>query len=117
RLPAAGAVPGTSPSCASIGLGGAMPSGVTRESYAYDANGNLTTTVRRDGQVILFGYNALDWLVSKDVPEADRDVSYGYDLLGRPMAANLPGANAGLSVAWTYDKAGRVKTTTSAGRM
>lgn len=95
---------------------GAVSSTTDVESYGYDANGNLTTLTERDGSVIGFGYDALDRMVSKDVPEADRDVSYTYDLLGRMTRASLPGANAGLSVTWSYDKLGRPLSETALGR-
>lgn len=95
---------------------GAASSGTDAESYGYDANGNLNTLTQRDGSVIRFGYDALDRVISKDVPEADRDVGYVYDLLGRMTAATLPGANAALSVSWSYDKLGRVLSETARGR-
>jgi RHS repeat-associated protein len=103
---------GTAPTCASIATGGTLPSGVTRERYVYAANGNLTSITLRDGRSISFTYDSLGRMTKKDVPETDRDVSYAYDLLGRRTQANLPGTNASLSVAWTYDKAGRVRTST-----
>ena len=95
---------------------GAASSTTDAESYHYDQNGNLDTLTQRDGSVIGFGYDALDRMVSKDVPEADRDVSYIYDLLGRMTQASLPGANAPLSVTWSYDKLGRPLTETVLGR-
>lgn len=95
---------------------GAVSSTTDVESYGYDANGNLDTLIQRDGSTIGFGYDALGRMVSKDVPEADRDVSYTYDLLGRMTTASLPAANAGLSVAWSYDKLGRPLSETMLGR-
>lgn len=103
---------GTAPTCASVAAGGTLPAGVTRERYTYAANGNLASVTLRDGRSIAFTYDSLGRMTKKDVPEADRDVSYAYDLLGRRTQASLPGTNAALSVAWAYDKAGRVRTAT-----
>jgi RHS repeat-associated protein len=50
------------------------------------------------------------------VPDAEKDVTYVYDLLGRRTAANLPGSNASKSVAWTYDNLGRLNATTTGNR-
>lgn len=103
---------GTAPACASIAAGGTLPAGVTRERYVYAANGDLTSLVLRDGRTIAFTYDSLGRLTKKDVPETNRDVTYIYDLLGRRAQASLPSANAALSVGWSYDKVGRVRTAT-----
>jgi RHS repeat-associated protein len=86
------------------------------EQLTYDANGNIVTKRLRDGQLINITYNALNQLITKDVPEANRDVSYSYDLLGRTLSATLPAPNANQSVSWSYDHIGRPITTTTAGR-
>ncbi len=116
RFPANGSTPGAAPLCSVTGIGAVLPSGVTRESYGYDASGNVVALTKRDGTPIAMSYDALNRMIVKDVPEADGDVNYFYDLTGRRTAATLSGANAGLSVAWTYDAAGRQKSETSAGR-
>lgn len=116
RFPAPGVAPLAAPDCVSVPLGQALPPGVVRESYDYDANGNLTSLRQRDGQLLTFAYDALDRIVEKTVPGPDRSVTSTYDLLGRRVSANLPGNNAALSVSWTYDNADRVKTTTTQGR-
>lgn len=117
RFPAGSAPPAVAPSCTSIGIGGTLPAGVTREVYGYDANNNITSLTRRGGTMsIAMTYDALNRNTLKDVPEANRDTTYAYDLLGRRTSATLPGTNAALSVSWTYDKTGRVLTETSNGR-
>ena len=114
RLPTS-SVPGTSASCGSAAVG-TLPGSADFEAYQYDAAGNLISEKLRDGQTIFMRFDAQNRVTFKDVPDEDRDVSYVYDLAGRMTAANLQGANASLSVAWTYDKLGRVVSTTSAGR-
>lgn len=106
RYPAPGN--GTAPACSVIAPGGTLPTGVTRERYVYSTKGDLTSTTLRNGSTVSFNYDSLGRMIGKDVPEADRDVTYAYDLLGRRTAATLPATNANLSVAWTYDKIGRL---------
>ncbi|CAM8633924.1 RHS repeat-associated core domain-containing protein [Sphingobium aquiterrae] len=101
---------GQAPDCTSIGVGGTLPAGVTRERYVYAANGDLASVVMRDGQSIAYRYDGLGRIISKDVPDANRDLTYHYDLLGRRTASSLPGPNAALSVSWTYDRMNRVVT-------
>jgi RHS repeat-associated protein len=107
------ATPGTSPSCAA-----APPGTLTGnyEAFGYDPAGNVVSTVLRDGRTVNFQYDAINRVKYRDMPEADRDITYGYDLAGRMTSASLPGTNAGLSVSWNHDKLGRIVTTTSNGR-
>lgn len=53
------------------------------EQLTYDQSGNITARRLRDGQQIQYGYDALDQLVSKDLPGDAPDVTYHYDLVGR----------------------------------
>ncbi len=105
---------GVAPTCAVTPPGGVLPPGVSRERYAYSANGDLSFVTLRDGRFISFSYDGLGRLTKKDVPEADRDVTYAYDLIGRRTHASLPDANAALSVSWSYDKVGRVQAASGA---
>jgi RHS repeat-associated protein len=112
RYPSA-ATPGTSVGC-NVAAPGSLPNNY--ELFVYDQAGNVTSAILRDGQTVSMQYDGLDRVTYRDVPEADRDVSYTYDLAGRMLSASLPGSNAGLSVSWAYDKLGRVVSTTSNGR-
>jgi RHS repeat-associated protein len=84
---------------------GALTSSTTDfEQRTYDANGNVTQRRLRDGQVINSTFDALNRVTLKDLPSAEVDVSYAYDLLGRPTAIN--GTN-GHYVNYSYDALGR----------
>lgn len=90
------------------------------EKYAYDDNGNRATLIKRDGSVIRFSYDPLNRVTLKDIPSrADlaptltRDVFYGYDLRGLQTYARFDSAS-GEGVSQTYDKAGRLETSTLA---
>ena len=56
------------------------------EGLSYDVNGNVVQRRLRDGQVIAYGYDALDRVTLKDVPNTVFEVydqNYVYDNLGR----------------------------------
>jgi RHS repeat-associated protein len=112
RYPSA-ANPGTSVSC-TVAPAGSIAGDLER--FGYDGAGNLVSNVLRDGQAITFEYDQLGHMKSKDVPDADGDVTYTYDLAGRRKAATLGGSKTPFSVSWTYDKLGRPITETSNGR-
>lgn len=84
------------------------------EAYTYDAAGNRTSLRKRDGRTITYGYDALNRMTSKIVPDggglpasATRDVYYGYDLRGRQTYARFDGPN-GEGVTSTWDALGRL---------
>lgn len=52
------------------------------ESYTYDANGNRLTERKRNGQSIVYRYDALNRVIAKDLPGTAQDVAYSYDLRG-----------------------------------
>jgi RHS repeat-associated protein len=54
---------------------------------SYDANSNVTQRRLRDGTLINYGYDNLNRVISKDLPGAEPDASYTYDLLSRPKTA------------------------------
>jgi RHS repeat-associated protein len=75
---------------------------------SYDANGNVTALRLRDGQQIALTYDALNRVTLKDVPNTapyEYDVTYSYDLLGRPRSAT--DSNAHVAV-FGYDALGRM---------
>jgi RHS repeat-associated protein len=90
--------------------------GTDYEELSYDANDNVLTRRQRDGQLISNTYDNLNRVTLIDVPDTDRDTSYTYDLLGRTVNVTLPGTNASQSVSFSYDKAGRLLSTGTAGR-
>jgi len=89
------------------------------EQYTYDANNNLLTRRLRDGQFIVFSYDALGRESVKTVPgggTAD-DVFTTYDLMDRRLTATFiaPGSTAN-GIVWTWDALGRPLTETAYGR-
>lgn len=93
-----------------------------REEYSYDANGNRTSFRKRDGRTLTFGYDALNRMTSKIVPDgcapiqvgacptasATRDVYYSYDLRGLQTAARFDSASGADAVTNGYDAIGRL---------
>jgi len=79
------------------------------EQLAYDANGNATSLRLRDGTSITFGYDNLNRLISKDLPGADPDLTFSYDLLSRPLTA----ARGGQTLSFVYDALGRQTSETT----
>ncbi|MDQ4087836.1 MAG: hypothetical protein M3177_07495, partial [Pseudomonadota bacterium] len=90
------------------------------EAYQYDANGNRTLWRRRDASELTFGYDALNLMTTKIVPERTtsapgapaidpvhtRDVYYAYDLRGLMTRARFDSAS-GEGVTNGYDALGR----------
>jgi RHS repeat-associated protein len=81
------------------------------EQYGHDASGNRTSLRKRDGQTILYGYDALDRLSVKDVPGTAGDVVYAYDLRNLPTYAVFLATGEGFANA--YDAFGRLTSSTS----
>ena len=73
------------------------------EAPTYDANSNIMVQQLRDGQTISLTYDALNRVTFKDLPGAEPDVTYGYDLQGRTTSAS----QAGSALSFTYDALGR----------
>jgi len=84
------------------------------EQYGFDANSNLTSFRRRNGQSITLAYDNLNRLTSRVYPTAGDNVSYAYDLLGRRLSST--GATAADNVASVFDNAGRLISTTAGGK-
>jgi YD repeat-containing protein len=84
------------------------------EQYGFDANANLTSLRKRNGQSITLAYDKLNRLSSRVYPTAGDNVSYGYDLLGRRLSST--GASAADNVAYVFDNAGRLTSTSANGK-
>lgn len=102
------------------------------EAYGYDANDNRTSLQKRDGRTLTYGFDALNRMVSKIVPDggcpvpanpdvctnvaasATRDVYYGYDLQGLQTAARFDSTTGADAVLNAYDGFGRIVSTTTA---
>lgn len=82
------------------------------EEYDYDANSNRTKLRKRDTQLLLFSYDALNRVSLKDVPGTAKDVTYTYDLRGLQLSA---ASSDGGTNSTAYDNAGRI--TSSSGRL
>jgi RHS repeat-associated protein len=79
------------------------------EQFTYDpSSSNVIGWRLRDGQSIAYSYDNLNRVVSKVTPNVaylDWDVTYSYDLLGRPTNAT---GNGYAVDAFTYDALGRM---------
>lgn len=80
------------------------------EALGYDANANVISRRLRDGNIINYGYDALDRLVAYDSPNYtadDQDIAFNYDNLGHLTQA---AKNAQNRTNFTYDALGRKLT-------
>jgi len=84
-------------------VGSGTSSATDYEQLGYDTNGNVTSRRLRDGNTIGYAYDNLNRLVTKDLPGSELDVTYGYDLLGRPTSA----VTSAQTLSFTYDALGR----------
>ncbi len=83
------------------------------EELGYDANGNITSRRRRDGQTIGYSYDALNRMTVKDIPGGTAaDVYYGYDLSGAQTFARFGSATGG-GIVNLYDGFGRLQSSTN----
>jgi len=90
--------------------GAGISNGADYEQLAYESltGGTHTSPLvvafrNRANQSIGFSYDALGRQIVKDLPGAEPDVSYGYDLLGRLTSASQTGHALG----FTWDALGR----------
>jgi YD repeat-containing protein len=112
------------------GKGGNASSANDFEQYVYDANGNITQRRLRDAQLINYAYDNLNRVVTKDLPGAESDTNYTYDLLSRALTAttyetvgfvhdargrNISQTGPLGTTAYTYDIAGRRTSMTYPG--
>jgi RHS repeat-associated protein len=86
------------------------------EENGYDANGNITSLRRRSGDVITQSWDGLNRLVSRTYPAsmAADSTQFDYDLRGLRTAAKF--ANGANPIAYNWDNAGRLLSTSSDGR-
>ncbi len=84
-------------------LGAGTSSTTDYEQFGYDAASNVTSRRLRDAQSIAYGYDALNRLTLKDLPSPEADISYSYDLLGRPTSIS----SSVQTLSFTYDAFGR----------
>ncbi|VTU29148.1 Cell wall-associated polypeptide CWBP200 [Variovorax sp. PBS-H4] len=84
------------------------------EENAYDANGNVTSLRRRNGQTITQGWDNLNRLTARSYPNTADNVQFGYDLRGLRTAAQFANGSHAISYAW--DNAGRLTSTTAGGK-
>jgi RHS repeat-associated protein len=73
------------------------------EELGYDAAGNVVSRRNRAGEIASYTVDALNRITLKDLPGAEPDVSYTYDLLGNILSASQPGH----ALSFTYDALGR----------
>lgn len=73
------------------------------EQLTYDDNGNVLTRRLRDGTSIAFTYDDLNRPTLKNLPGAELDVSYTYDLLGRLLTAET----SAQTLTFEFDALGR----------
>ncbi len=74
------------------------------EQLSYDANSNVIIRRLRDATNIALTYDNLNRVTLKDLPGTDPDVTYTYDLLGRPLSA----ATATITNSFLYDAFSRM---------
>ena len=84
------------------------------EQYGFDANGNVVSVRKRNGQTVTLAYDNLNRLLTRSYPTAADNVSFSYDLVGRRLTANY--ANASYTVSYLWDNAGRLTSTTAGGK-
>ena len=78
------------------------------EQLLYDANGNVTSRRLRgyatdNTQHIDYSYDKLNRVTLADLPSPEADISYSYDLLGRPLIVS----QATITQTFAYDALGR----------
>jgi len=78
------------------------------ETYAYDADNNLTSKTDRNGNTIQYVYDALNRLTQKTYPDSTT-AEYTYDLVGKILQVNDPTG----TYAFAYDNMGRLIGTTT----
>ena len=76
------------------------------EQLTLDPNGNVTSRLLRGGQVIGYTYDALNRPTAKDLPAAEPDATYAYDLANRMTSAT----QNSITNARTWDALGRMLT-------
>lgn len=97
-------------------VGAGVSSATDYEAYTWDAGGNRTSLRKRDGQVIAYGYDALNRETLKDIPGGtSADVYTSYDAAGR-ITSMLFASTGGSGIVLSYDTAGRMITESTFGK-
>ncbi|MFL6845187.1 MAG: RHS repeat domain-containing protein [Allosphingosinicella sp.] len=81
------------------------------EEYSYDADGNRTRLRKRDGRAIDYGFDGLNRMTIKTMPDPSGHVRYAYDLRGLQTVAWFPWT--GEAIVNKFDGFGRLTETTS----
>ncbi|MEP3051794.1 MAG: RHS repeat-associated core domain-containing protein [Erythrobacter sp.] len=76
------------------------------EQLTYDAAGNVTQRRLRDGQTIAYTYDDLNRLIAKNLPGAEPDATYAYNMVGRMTSA----VQGGQTLSFGFDALGRNTT-------
>ncbi|RYF76363.1 MAG: RHS repeat protein [Comamonadaceae bacterium] len=84
------------------------------ESFAYDANGNVTALRKRNGQTINQVWDNLNRLTARNYPLSSDNIQFAYDLRGLKTAAQFTSGAHTVTYAW--DNAARLTSTTAGGR-
>jgi RHS repeat-associated protein len=100
------------------------------EHYGYDANGNRTSLIKRDGREIDYAYDAIDRVTAKTFvgggacvsgyactappTGAVRSVYYSYDVRGHQLAARFDSTSGSDAVTNGYDGFGRLTSSATA---
>ena len=81
------------------------------ERYWYDPNGNRYQVQKRDSGLLIFDFDALNRITSKDIPGTAGDVSYTYDLRGLQLTSQFIANGSG--IVSVYDGFGNLKQATT----
>ncbi|AEA66109.1 RHS repeat-associated core domain-containing protein [Burkholderia gladioli] len=84
------------------------------EELGYDANGNVTSLRKRDGQTLQQGWDNLNRVISRTYPDSNDNVQYTYDLRGLRTGTSF--ANGSYSISYGWDTAGRSTSETESGK-
>lgn len=81
-----------------------------KESVLYDGNGNVRSITNRNGETIIFEYDALNRLVKKSLP-GNQVTAFAYDEVGNLISVEDPDSRLTLS----YDAENRLLSASTAG--
>lgn len=92
---------------------GGTPSATDYEAYQYDANGNRTLLRKRNGNNIIYTYDALNRVTYTDYPGSMQDTSLTYDHQGRVLQSASVG---GQTINNVWNSLGQLVSTTAGTR-